>query len=169
MLKGKTATYLLIAAVAAVWGLIIYRIFASIGDDVPVSASALPGKKVPLDDYAFKPDTTRLLLNYRDPFGKSSTVSTSDTSNLKKTASKVTLTAAPVKKEITWPAISYGGYIQNPESKKLIALLHINGRNVMLAEGESVDGVKLIKNLKDVVNLQYQGESRSFSQQNANP
>lgn len=169
MLKGKTATYLLIAAVAAVWGLIIYRVFASIGDDVPVSTSALPGKKVPLDDYAFKPDTTKLLLNYRDPFGKSSTETTQDTSKSKRRSSKVALTATPVKPEITWPAISYGGYIQNPESKKLIALLHINGRNVMLTEGESADGVKLIKNLKDVVNLQYQGKSRSFSQQNANP
>lgn len=169
MLKGKTATYLLIAAVATVWGVIIFRIVGSLGDEEPVAIHTTSAKKAPLDDYAFQPDTTHLLLNYRDPFGKSKAPQTIDTTASGKRERKMSTLAIAAKPEITWPTISYGGYIQNPETKKLIALLHINGRNTMLAEGESADGVILIKNLRDSVRLRYQGKTRSFQQQNANP
>src|ERR1700753_1159389 len=69
-MKNKKLTYILIAVVVGVWGMILYRVFDTVGenDDAPVTAF-IPKDKEPLNDYAIQPDTTRLLLNYRDPFG----------------------------------------------------------------------------------------------------
>ncbi|MBE9585987.1 hypothetical protein IM792_16150 [Mucilaginibacter sp. JRF] len=169
MLKGKSATYLLIAAVATVWGLILYRVFGAMDDDQPVAHRVENTHKAPLDDYSVQRDTAKLLLNYRDPFGKSTSAKPVDSVTLRHKVNIAADEPQVVKPAVTWPSLTYGGYIQNPETRRLIALLYINGRNVMLAEGESAEGVLLVKNLRDSVRVRYQGKTRSFQQQNATP
>ena len=67
---------------------------------------------------------------------------------------------AMLKPAMNWSFISYSGYIRNPSTKKLIALVSINGQSTTLAEGESKNQVKLIKNLRDSIKISYGGKTK---------
>jgi hypothetical protein len=157
-MKNKKLTYFLIVVVAGVWGLIIYRVLGALNsnDDSTVTMTKSPGKEV-FNDYSVPKDTTKLLLNYRDPFGltkpKDTVYKTSKTASLKGNM-------GTIKPGINWSFISYSGYIQNPSSKKLIALVSINGQHVTLAEGETRNQVKLIRNLRDSIKVSYEGKTK---------
>lgn len=169
-MKNKAAIYLLGALVAVVWGMIIYRVVgASSGDEgaeVPVPVTRFA--KTLMNDYALKKDTVRLHLNYPDPFAQQgSTKLKKDTAQIpvaKLLAGGVHLQGAPFPAPIkpapmNWSFVRYAGYIRNPRSKKLLALLTISGRSVTLAEGESDGGVRLVKNLRDSVKIAYQNKT----------
>jgi len=157
-MKNKNLTYVLIAAVTCVWGLILYRIFAAVGDsgDSAMINTTKPVKEA-YNDYAIPKDTTKLFLNYRDPFGlvkqKDTTMKVARV-NLSKNIPVV------VKPSINWSFITYSGYIRNPSSKKLIALMSINGQNTTMSEGETKNHVKLLKNLKDSIKISYAGKTK---------
>ncbi len=164
MKKGRSTTYALIAAVAMIWGTIIYKVVDAYkgDDDSPVLANNTTIKKEPYNDYAIPKDTAHLLLNYKDPF------------RLKKERDTVPMAikrvhntlAVVTKPGINWSFIKYSGYMRNPVSKKTIALLTINGRNVTLAEGESVDNVKLLKNMRDSIKISYNGKTKFITSGN---
>jgi len=154
--KNKKLTYFLGFVVLVVWGLIIYRIFdASGGPDDDPAPTANTRQKEAYNDYAIPKDTARLLLNYRDPFG---IIKTKDTAEipLKKLLHKGAINL-PVKPAFNWSFIQYSGYIRNPDSKKLIALVTINGKNEMFSEGEIKDNVKLIRNFRDSIKISFNG------------
>jgi len=157
-MKNKKLTYVLGLAVLVVWGMIIYRVFNAAtdnNDDVTTVSSTLQ-KKEPYNDETIIKDTTRLLLNYRDPF---SLVKVKDTAEVpvKKIISK-NMIPAQVKPVFNWGFIRYAGYIRNPATKKLVAMVSINGRNEMLMEGQTKDEVKLLKNLRDSIKISYSGK-----------
>ncbi|MFI5139794.1 MAG: hypothetical protein ACHQIM_18375 [Sphingobacteriales bacterium] len=158
-MKNKKLTYFLGFVVVMVWGVIIYRIIdASSGGDDPVPVVSNAPQKEVYNDFAVAKDTTRLLLNYRDPFGL---IKQKDTLSLavKKSYHK-SMVSMPQKPVFNWGFIQYSGYIRNPGSKKLITLLSINGKSEMLSEGESRDNVKLIKNLKDSIKISFNGKTK---------
>jgi hypothetical protein len=154
-MKNKKLTYLLGAVVIIVWGLIVYRVFDVVkGEDdtmaiVPVLA------KEPFNDYEVPKDTTHLLLNYRDPFGLVKQKDTVSPAPAKKPGFQIN---SAMKPAINWNFISYSGYIRNSESKKLIAIMHINGRELMMNEGETAEQVKLIQNRGDSIKINYHGK-----------
>ena len=156
-MKNKKLNYFLIVVVLAVWGIAIYRVVDGLnaGDDDGATATVKTVKE-PYNDFAVAKDTTRLLLNYRDPFGL---VKQKDTVNsyVKRSYHKTIMTVQK-QQAFNWGFIQYSGYIRNPVSKKLITLLSINGKNEMLSEGESRDQVKLLKNLKDSIKVSYNGK-----------
>lgn len=150
--------YILGLLVVIVWGLIIYRIYQSVDsrgqDDIP----AAPGKaaKEVYNDYEIPKDTTRLLLNYRDPFSDSAEA---DTVVLHKP--KRVITVVPkVPPAVNWGFVKYAGFVSNPVTKKLIAIVRINGKNVMLSEGESNQNVKLLKNMRDSIKIYFEGKTK---------
>ncbi len=158
-MKNKTTLYILGLAVALIWGLVIYRVFAAVkGDDdyQPVSPKAA---KETFDDFSPLKDTAVLQLNYRDPFGlikpKDTAKAVIRNSGINMNGSHVNITP-----RINWEFIRYSGFIRNPVSKKLIALVTINGHEVMLNEGETADNVRLIKNLGDSIRISYTGKTK---------
>lgn len=157
-MKNKKLTYFLIAIVLGVWGLILYRIFDAVGDNdettIPV---AVKQAKEAFNDYSLPKDTAKLLLNYRDPFG---ITKPKDTAVRISKATPLKSTVGPAKPAMNWSFISYSGYIRNPASKKLIALVSINGQNLTLAEGETKNQVKLLKNLRDSIKISYEGKTK---------
>lgn len=156
-MKNKKLTYLLGVIVLAIWGMIVYRVFVAVkgNDDDHVPTGQVTASREPYNDYSIPRDTTHLLLNYRDPFGL---VKFKDTAELVVKASRISRVVPIPKPAINWTFIQYAGYIRNPGSKKLIALVNINGKNEMLKEGETKEQVKLIKNMRDSIKISYNGQ-----------
>lgn len=166
-MKNKGLTYILVLAVLAVWGMIIYRIYVTVNadDDHPLQ-NAITLKKEVFNDYAIPKDTTKLLLNYRDPFAVQKPEEKEVFSD--KPATPKIAIHPQVKPPVNWNLIKYSGYIHNPGSKKLIAMMTINGKELMMIEGETADQVKLIRNLKDSVKVSYQGATKFIVLNNKN-
>jgi hypothetical protein len=156
-MKNKKLTYFLVFIVLLVWGMIIYRVFAVAGgNDDPLPVTTIKPAKEPYNDFAIPKDTTHLLLNYRDPFG---IIKFRDTIAPTVKHPKALALEKP-KPVINWNFIQYAGYIRNPASKKLIALVTINGKSEMFSEGETKDHVKLIKNLRDSIKIGFNGKTK---------
>jgi hypothetical protein len=156
-MKNKKLTYLLGAVVIIVWGLILYRVFDVVKGDDDTMAIAPVLVKEPFNDYEVPKDTAHLLLNYRDPFGLVKQKDTVAPTPAKKPGFQ---TISAIKPATNWSFISYSGYIRNAGSKKLIAIMHINGRELMMNEGETADQVKLIQNRGDSIKINYHGKTK---------
>lgn len=165
MAKGKTLTYLLIAGVVAVWGLIFYRVYIGMSEedlDTPVATTA----KVPyfkmVDHHQ---DQVNLDLNYRDPFGQATAYDVvKPVVKSENTAPARPQMAMPMtqKPQVNWSNVQYTGYVNNAASKQKMVILSVNGNTAVLAEGQSAHGVKLLKYLGDSVSVQYQGEKKNI-------
>ncbi|KIO77969.1 hypothetical protein TH53_05890 [Pedobacter lusitanus] len=164
-MKGKKFTYLLIVCVAGVWGIIFYRIYAGLEqeDELPV-AIVSKGKPEYFKLVNHETDRVALNLNYRDPFAviSSPVKSIADPAAVQH---EVKLLSTPVmpKPMVNWSAIQYTGYINNPSTKSRIAIIKVNGREGMLTEGQSLEGLKLIKNAGDSVKVRYQNSTKYIS------
>lgn len=160
-MKNKKLTYFLIAAAIGLWGLIIYRVIGAMAADddasMPVATTRV---KEAYNDFSLPKDTAKLLLNYPDPFRSVKTKDTVTNKTPKPVLNKSVTIPAAIKPAMNWSFISYSGYIRNPSTKKLIALVSINGQSTTLVEGESKSQVKLIKNLRDSIKISYGGKTK---------
>ncbi len=162
--KNKKLTYLLICAVAGVWGITIYKVLFNEVEAAyePAFKSAKVAQE-PYDQYLVKNDTFKLVLNYRDPF-LGGAMKTSENIGVV-TASPVNFNPPPPPAPpIDWSLIKYSGYIVNPATKKLVAILVINGKEQMTAEGQTFEGVKLLQNRKDSILVSWQGKKKYIKQ-----
>lgn len=157
MRKNKFRTIALTGVVAVVWGMIIYRVFGSLNNDEG-DTSALPAviKEETRNDYSIPNDTIHLSLDYRNPFEtlKKAPFSIAKTDQKHHAAARTAVKHAPLP---SVNEISYDGYVRNAVTKKLIAVLTMNGKGLMLAEGESSGSIKLLKNMRYSVEIFYQG------------
>lgn len=160
--KNKKLTYLLICAVAGVWGVVGYRVFFSGGeDDYQFNPQPVVNKHEPYDQYVVQSDTFKLALNYRDPFLG---ITVPEPKVIPVSADPGNFVPPPVKPMIDWAAIKYSGYITNPVTKKVVSILVVNGQERMLGEGELFQGVRLIKNSKDSILISWQGKQKYIKQ-----
>ncbi len=152
---SKKITYLLIVAVGGVWGMILFRIYKATSGDEPKTGQ-FSGKTAfaPTDVYLPK-ITFDLRADYRDPFDVRGLVASIPAPVPAGIAKKVP--QLPVAPPVAFPAIGYSGYIVNPVSKKLLSIIRMNNQEHMLTEGESKNGVTLIRNMRDSVKVSYQG------------
>ena len=155
-MKNKSMTYLLIAGVLAVWGIVFYRIYASVAKDESQGNQAVAALK-PIRNEE-QEDTFVLLANYRDPFLGTSARAEDPT------AKKVSrsLPSGPKKPEvqIDWSFIDYNGSVYNKASKKTVSLLTIRGQSCMLNEKDSSNQVTLLKNFGDSVLVAFSGKKK---------
>jgi hypothetical protein len=157
-MKNKKFTYFLGFLVLVVWGGIIYRILDTVSEDENVVVPKhRKENKQPYNDYSMVKHTAHLSLNYRDPFKLARRKETAETITNKRVVSATT----PVKSrpDFSWGFIKYSGYIRNPGSKNLVAVVSINNKSVMMSEGETVDQVKLIKNMRDSIKVAFAGKT----------
>jgi len=166
-LKNKKVNYLLVVLVAAVWGVIGYRVFGALQwDDDTAPAVKRSTRKEVYNDYAIPRDTEQLHQNYRDPFGM---VKAKDTVVKQERPHVATVTIPKVQAApVNWDFIRYVGYIRNPGSNKLIAMIHLNGQELMLSEGETAAQLKLLKNLRDSIKINYNGKTKFITLKSGN-
>lgn len=161
-MKNKQLTYLLISSVAAVWGIIFYRVFAATKEteDVKTLSIVKPKKYEPLDDYKLK-DTFTLVLNYRDPMlGIPAESEELVMPEMPGKAEQPTINYAVPKPLVNPDIIKYTGFILNASGKRIAAIINLNGKELMLIEGQSSQGLKMIRNYRDSVKINYKDQTK---------
>ena len=154
-MKNKKLLYFLAPAVLLVWSLIVYQVSEGLSGGNPYYGG--PGSAVkelvPLASDSFQ---YSLLLNYPDPFLGRSTPARS-TSPVVHSEPKPPVQPAPaaaVQEEAFNPSrYQYLGLIEHKGKKDKLALLQVDGRSLMLREGETVDALQLMKISQDSVQL----------------
>jgi hypothetical protein len=145
----KMMQYLVMLATAGIWGVVGYRIYTAYhaSDPRPDNEDHF----IVSADSTSLPDTFSIMANYRDPFLDKMQA---EKPPLKTNPVKTTTPLPVVKKtELTWPPITYEGMIRNEQSKKLLAIVHINGQGMMLKPGEAFSEIILSKVFKDSIEL----------------
>ncbi|TKC60301.1 hypothetical protein FBD94_15460 [Pedobacter hiemivivus] len=164
--KNKKLTWFLICAVAVVWGVILYRLFFNnTEEDYVLKSPSVAAKHEPYDQYVLKEDTFKLVLNYKDPFLAGIAPVLAESKIAEPTLKPVNFAPAlPPKPTVDWSIIKYSGYIINPVTKKMVAIVLVNGKERMLAEGEHFEGLQLLKNKKDSVLVSWKDKQKYIKQ-----
>lgn len=160
-MKGKKITHLLIIGVAVVWGIIFYKIYAAITEETPAPTLSGLSKKSYFKEINHMDDSIELVMNYRNPFSLShNPVEESENETKAATGKDMVVKVIPSQAAVNWPTVLYKGYISNPTSKQRFAILQINNAQALLAEGQSSNGLKLIRNWGDSVKVKYKNEAK---------
>lgn len=160
-MKNKKFTYLLILSTIAVWGLILMRIYESSQDTGTPIATNEPKFSGPLHIEQHLDDPYTLSLK-RDPFSTSSYALPIETDQATISSMKIPAPVPALPAKPAWPNLTYTGYINNPNTKKKIAIIQFGETQQYLDEGDSHQGVKLLKNATDSIQLSYHKETRYF-------
>ena len=163
-MKKKTTTYILLAVVAAIWGIVIFKVFNYATDDSLQDTSYMPMiQKDTLQREKY--DTIPLQLNYSDPFLKRSTMSTPI---VKQEQPKEKVQSKPeppkpvpvIKERVFWPQIQYDGTIGSKGAS--LAMMKINGQSFIVAKGKSEKEVTVKKIYQDSILVIYKHEEKVF-------
>lgn len=161
-MKDKRTIYLLIGCVAAVWGVIFFKVYANASADDEVKFMPVKGKKTGyfnLVDHRY--DQLDSISNYRDPFVFKQVGNEEEDLIPDGELPKIALPLViPVKPIVNWSGIFYKGYIRNPLSKEKVVLIVVNGQEAMLQEGQSFSGLKLIRYAGDSIQVLYQQSTK---------
>ncbi|WP_417800659.1 hypothetical protein [Tenacibaculum sp.] len=150
-MNKKQKTYLLLAVVVCVWGLIGYKIYNRLSPNTTTIATTNNSnhfsrkKIVEVQPYTIRAD-------YRDPF-------------LGKLPIKRKKVSFKPKKKITgekknFPQIVYNGTVASNKSKSFI--ITINGEQEIFNLGQNVRGLTLVKGNSEEVLLKFQNETKTF-------
>lgn len=153
MLKNKKITYLLLALVVIIWGMIFYRIYSNFGGKKMVEKS-LP-HSVGIAKHDQNDSILTLSLNYPDPFLKGEEQSVDPLLSIEdKTPISPTV--------INWPQIEYRGLLcgNNNEST---GLLRIQNTDLLVKQGKVYAAIRIRTLSRDSIFLEYQKESRWVS------
>ena len=140
-MKSKLSTYLLIVAVAGIWGTISYKVISGINADPPEVAVTTP-----MSGFNPKPiekkETFSISEVDRDPF-----LGTLERKNKPKEKN----TRRPmVSKPVNVPKIDFAGIVKNGNNQ--VFVITINGKQHLMRKGQTIDAVKLLSgNSKQIV------------------
>lgn len=161
-MKNKGVTYLLLAAVCLIWGIVIYRLISGMSDDETNNFAQPNEKFVDLDSVS---ETYSLIASYRDPFLGKSFVSNANTAprkivNVVKNTLPIPVIIPKSVIYIDWSFIQYQGLISNKGKAKLIGLIKIKGEDHMVSVNSTINDVKITFLSKDSVGVIFQGQNR---------
>jgi len=151
MLKNKKITYLLIALVALIWGLIFYKVYSNFGGENLVEKS-FPHAVVKFEN-GQRDSVFTLLLDYPDPFlkGLGQQIDIPNTESVK---------VAIIPPVVSWPSIEYRGLLTDNSKNESTGLLKILNSNLLVKQGKVYSAVKIQTISRDSILLEYQNESR---------
>lgn len=142
-MRSKRTTYLLLAAVVGVWGVVMWKIFT------PASRPACVPLAKPVSVQRERPDADTLLLDYADPFLKGAAKRVAPRSR----SAVVTLPAPAAAREKA--AIVHLGTVASKGLK--LYILTINGEPYELRPGEAAAGFRFERCIGDSLCLRKNG------------
>ena len=144
-------TYVLLAAVIAIWGIIGYQIFSKLNSNVEIAA-----KNSVIEKYEPKNIEKRVAYSvnetYRDPF--LGTIKTKKKAIKRKKSIKKTDPTKP------FPNIIYNGVVNGGGAQSYVVT--INGKQELFKLRETIKGIKLVKATTEKITVQFNNESKSF-------
>jgi Tfp pilus assembly protein PilP len=149
-MKNKKITFILVAVVLVVWGIVLVRVFASLSSSPP---SAIVEYKPIKKMSTIEIDTFKLLLNYPDPFS-GQLARENKHSQKEKTVLKARLRSMTPLDSI----MKYIGVIKN--EKQTVVLLQINKRQCRVKEGDWIDNICILKSRPDSLQVKYADKLR---------
>lgn len=148
-------------------GVIWYQVFVRVksnfeAEDVPTNLSNTTVEKRTVK----KPDSFRLLANYRDPFTGKLSAQENPVPSPNPNVPPVNPPVPKPKPEpviIQWPSIRYYGLVRKTTSKDPRTLLSIDGSYYKVKQGEQLlDNITIVKVTRDFVQIRYKKELRTF-------
>jgi len=151
--KNNKKTYLLLAVVLAIWGVLGYRIVGSMSSDkVQNNDAALMETYIPKK--VKKKDTFVILANYRDPF-----LGTMP----KKSETKKKRKVVPEKVELPKKNIKYSGSVSQSNSNNRMFFISVEGQQYVLSKKQEIDGVRLISGNGQQIKVRYNGRTETIT------
>ena len=153
-MQQKRKTYLLLALVVVVWGILGFRIVKTLSPDsetsqVIVSTAGISFPEIKNDSFAIR-------ANYRDPF--LGTWSKSD----KPAKTKKKLKKIPQLPKI--PIIYSGSMAENGKKGRMF-FVTINGKQHLMKLNQTVEMVRLLKGNKQTITVRYPGHTETIALQ----
>tara|TARA_R110002049_G_scaffold257660_1_gene433103 strand:- start:3533 stop:3988 length:456 start_codon:yes stop_codon:yes gene_type:complete len=149
-MTNKTKTYILLAFVLGIWGVIGHKIISTINPEAPdmvkaeFSVAFTPKANTVLDTFSIQ--TTE-----RDPF--LGTLYTKKTSVIKKI--KIP--------EMVWIPILYHGSVTKQASKNKVFVISIGDEQILMKLGETNKAVTLIKGTTNKITVTYKGNRKTIN------
>ncbi len=149
-MQNKTKTYILLAFVLGIWGVIGYKIISPINPAVPNMANSEFNK-------SFTPkvntvlDTFSIQTTDRDPF--LGTLNTKKKSVIKKIK----------KPETVWVTILYHGSVNRQASENKVFVVSINGEQHLMKTGQTINDIKLISGTTKEITIAYKGDIKTIN------
>lgn len=155
MKNNKAVTYVLLAAVAAIWGWVIFKLVSG-GSSDEINNNAF-NTNVKTETSNAQLDTFSLIADYRDPFViKYVSVNDAEDLNLEEDKQK----NEKIKPRIDWPSIKYGGTVKSKTSEKRIALVNIEEKPYLLSVGETAQEVLITAIYSDSLMVKFKSEEK---------
>ncbi len=165
-MKNKKVTYALLIAAFIIWGAVGWKIIVHFTGDDRNDADLYTPRIITGTDSSNIHFT--LVADYRDPFLSSQRkvrpVRTNVQTEIKPTNTRRTTTGRSISRRarVRWPAIQYGGVIQNKKSSTRTVLVKINNYDYLMSEGMIIKDVKLLRIYEDSIQLVYKEETKGF-------
>lgn len=156
-MKNKALTYVLLLVVGLIWYQVFHRVsdnFFAENTEIPEPISANQG------DFSMERDTFSLQANYRDPFVEERGVTPIEQAPVRVTPPPQ---PRPVKVKPAWPPITYFGQVRKTESKNPLAILKVDGMQLMLRKGDEVFNDIFLKEIwRDSIQLTMKKEKKTI-------
>ncbi|TXG34843.1 hypothetical protein [Seonamhaeicola maritimus] len=148
-MKNKTKTYVLLAVVLGVWGVIGFKIFSFVNPKTPdvsknnSEVAFTPKVNTELDTFSIQPSN-------RDPF----------LGNLY--IKKKSIVKKNIIPEVVWLPITYHGSLNKQSGKNKVFVVSINKKQSLMKLGQAVDGVKLLNGNTNKIIVSYKGNRKTI-------
>jgi len=150
--KKNNKTYVLLAVVISIWGIIGYKFISTI-NPAPKEIVQTTSDKIFTPQQLKKRTVFSITANYRDPF--LGTVSTPP-KKVKKTTFK------KAQKQVPKKSIQYTGFIGDTNSNENIFFVTVNGQQQMMSVNDTFQEVKLVRGTKSTIKVKYGGATRTI-------
>ena len=141
-MKRKRNTYILLAVVLTIWGLLLYKVFSYSSPQPHTETLGTVMQESPLQRNV-DVDTFSLAVNYRDPFlGKPY--------RRQKETKKTKTRLRPVS--IQWPEITYQGIVSDSREKNKVFMVMIGGKSFFMRERQKEEEILLYRgNRREII------------------
>ena len=157
-MKNKALTYGLLIVVAAIWYQVFFRVKNNLLGDTELAPPPSTNRAM-LTPIAR--DTFDLKANYQDPFGEGKKRHVSNAPNINPSRPPVRRNVPP--REISWPSMQYYGLVRKTNSKTPLAILKVDGLQLMLRKGDELfNGIYINQIWRDSVQVRRKKDHKTL-------
>ena len=152
-MKKKQRTYLLLGLVLIIWGILGFKVIATLGLEEPPKEVVVLDKPYNLMLPIKKRDTFAIAANYRDPFLGTLPKSKKSKKVVKKKVSK----PKPPKKNIV-----YSGSVAQNGTENRMFFVTINGQQHIMHKDQKINEVTLVWGSPESIKVKYPGHTETI-------